>query len=48
LNIARYVDTFEQEEEIDLKAVQAEIRGLEKQLADTRSEIIQRLAALGL
>lgn len=32
LNIPRYVDTFEEEEEIDIEAVQAEIDGLEKEL----------------
>ena len=30
LNIPRYVDTFEEEEEIDLAAVQAEIDALDK------------------
>ncbi len=38
LNIPRYVDTFEPEPEVDLQAVQNEIRDLEKQLAQTREE----------
>jgi len=32
LNIPRYVDTFEEEEEIDIDAVQKEIDQLEKEL----------------
>ncbi len=38
LNIPRYVDTFEPEPEVDLQAVQNEIRDLEKQLAQTREK----------
>lgn len=48
LNISRYVDTFEAEEEIDLKAVQEEISALESQLIATREEIARQLAALQL
>jgi type I restriction enzyme M protein len=38
LNIPRYVDTFEHEPEVDLQAVQNEIRDLEEQLAKTRNK----------
>ncbi len=47
LNIPRYVDTFEEEEEIDIAAVQQEIDDLEKQLADTRREMMKHLKDLG-
>ena len=33
LNISRYIDNFEEEEEVNIKAVQKEIEGLEKELA---------------
>ncbi len=39
LNIPRYVDTFEPEPEVDLQAVQNEIRDLERQLAETREKM---------
>lgn len=39
LNIPRYVDTFEEEVEIDIVAVQAEITALESELADVRSKM---------
>ncbi|RTM03891.1 MAG: type I restriction-modification system subunit M [Hyphomicrobiales bacterium] len=48
LNIPRYVDTFEPEPEINLQAVQDEIRGLEEQLATVRAEINDHLVALGI
>jgi type I restriction enzyme M protein len=48
LNIPRYVDTFEEEEEIDIKAVQEEISTLETDLASTRKEITHYLKELGL
>ena len=47
LNIPRYVDTFEEEEEIDIAAVQREIDDLEGQLAETRKEMARYLNALG-
>ncbi len=47
LNIPRYVDTFEEEEEIDIAAVQQEIEDLEKQLAETRKEMANYLHELG-
>lgn len=48
LNIPRYVDTFEEEEEVDIAAVQAEIEGLEKELAQVRGEMADCLKELGL
>jgi type I restriction enzyme M protein len=39
LNIPRYVDTFEEEAEVDIVAVQKEIDGLEKELSKVQSEI---------
>jgi len=48
LNIPRYVDTFEEEEEIDIKAVQREIAQLEAELAETRKEMDKYLRELGL
>jgi type I restriction enzyme M protein len=39
LNIPRYVDTFEEEIEVDIVAVQAEITSLESELADVRSKM---------
>lgn len=47
LNIPRYVDTFEEEEEIDIKAVQKEIEDLECELAKTRAEMQKYLSELG-
>lgn len=43
LNIPRYVDTFEEEEEIDVDAVQAEIDQLEKELAEVRKQMAKKL-----
>lgn len=48
LNISRYVDTFEEEEEIDIKAVEAEIENLEAELADVRTMMKGYLKELGL
>lgn len=48
LNIPRYVDTFEPEPEVDLQAVQNEIRDLEKQLAETREKMNLYLKELGI
>ena len=39
LNIPRYVDTFEEEDEIDIAAVQGEIDQLEKELAQVRGKM---------
>ncbi|MDX9703255.1 MAG: type I restriction-modification system subunit M [Candidatus Auribacterota bacterium] len=43
LNIPRYVDTFEEEEEIDIDAVQNEIEDLEKELALVRKKMTDKL-----
>jgi type I restriction enzyme M protein len=43
LNIPRYVDTFEEEEEIDIDAVQLEIDALEKELAEVRVKMAGKL-----
>ena len=48
LNVSRFVDTYEPEPLIDLKAVQREVLGLERELADVRKEMDAALAALGL
>ncbi|KAB2800012.1 type I restriction-modification system subunit M [Brucella anthropi] len=48
LNIPRYIDTFEAEQEIDLAAVQSEIFDLEQQLAESRARINVYLRELGL
>jgi len=43
LNIPRYVDTFEEEEEIDIDAVQLEIEALEKELAEVRGKMAEKV-----
>src|SRR5450432_843551 len=48
LNIPRYVDTFEAEDAVDLKAVQMEIDGLESQLTDVKARMAAYLKELGL
>ena len=48
LNIPRYVDTFEEEEEIDIKAVQEEIESLEKELIIVRKKMGKHLKELNL
>jgi type I restriction enzyme M protein len=48
LNIPRYVDTFEAEKEVDLKAVQKEIETLEGQLSEVRKQMKAYLEELGL
>jgi type I restriction enzyme M protein len=47
LNIPRYVDTFEEEAEIDLMAVRREREVLKKQLADLEVEMDKYLKELG-
>lgn len=47
LNIPRYVDTFEEEEEIDLMAVRAEREQLKAQLASLEDEMTDYLTELG-
>ncbi len=48
LNIPRYVDTFEEEAEIDLGAVKQEIASLESQLTAVRAKMDGYLKELGL
>jgi len=48
LNIPRYVDTFEEEEDIDIPAVQKEIQEIETELAATQKELNKHLAELKL
>lgn len=48
LNIPRYVDTFEEEEEVDIPAVQREIEELEKELNEVKSEMNKYLKELGI
>ena len=46
LNIPRYVDTFEEEAEVDIAAVQTEINELEDELVKVQAEINQYLTQL--
>lgn len=48
LNIPRYVDSYEEEEEIDIKAVEAEIGRLEGELVEVRAKMKKYLKALGI
>jgi type I restriction enzyme M protein len=48
LNIPRYVDTFEEEAEIDVAAVQREIDQLEMELAEVRVRMREHLKLLGV
>jgi len=48
LNIPRYVDTFEEEEEVDIASVKAEIAGIEKELADVQAQMAKYLKELGV
>ena len=48
LNIPRYVDTFEEEEIIDLEKVNAEIADLKAQIAAVEAEMAQCMKELGL
>lgn len=47
LNIPRYVDTFEEEEEVDIPAVQKEIEQLEGELTQVRLKMDEYLKELG-
>ena len=47
LNIPRYVDTFEEEEEVDIAAVQQEIDAIEEELVKTRTKMKPYLKELG-
>ena len=48
LNIPRYIDTFEEEEQVDIKEVHTEIVDLKKQLAETEAKMEQYLNELNL
>ena len=48
LNIPRYVDTFEEEEPIDIQAVMADIKKLEAERAELDKEIEVYLKELGI
>jgi type I restriction enzyme M protein len=48
LNIPRYVDTFEEEEEIDVAAVEREIETLEAELVQVRARMKEYLKELGV
>ena len=48
LNIPRYVDTFEEEEPIDIHAVMKEIKDLEAKRAELDKEIEVYLKELGI
>lgn len=48
LNIPRYVDTFEEEEEIDVAALQKEIKQIESELATVRGKMDEYLKELGI
>lgn len=47
LNIPRYVDTFEEEPEVDIAKVQTEIDTLEKELVTVQKEMKKYLTELG-
>lgn len=47
LNIPRYVDTFEEEKDIDITAVQQEIKQIETELTKTQAEMNRYLKELG-
>ncbi|MEX1003447.1 MAG: type I restriction-modification system subunit M [Crocinitomicaceae bacterium] len=48
LNIPRYVDTFEEEEPVDLQAVSQELKALNKEMAETDKEIEKYCNELGI
>lgn len=48
LNIPRYVDTFEEEEPIDIDVVQAEIAATEKEIAEVQAKMNEFLKKLGI
>ncbi len=47
LNIPRYVDTFEEEEQVDIEATHQEIEQLETELSDIRKQMDEYLKELG-
>ncbi len=48
LNIPRYVDTFEEEELIDIKEVQSNIKSIKSELKDVEKQMEQYMKELGL
>ncbi|HDC7600183.1 TPA: SAM-dependent DNA methyltransferase, partial [Staphylococcus aureus] len=48
LNIPRYVDTFEEEEPIDLEQVQQDLKNIDKEIAQVEQEINTYLKELGV
>ncbi len=48
LNIPRYIDTFEEEEQVDIKELHTEIVDLKKQLAETEAKMEHYLKELNL
>ena len=48
LNIPRYVDTFEEEEPIDLDQVQQDLKNIDKEIAEIEQEINAYLKELGV
>ncbi|MEA3392449.1 MAG: N-6 DNA methylase, partial [Candidatus Marinimicrobia bacterium] len=48
LNIPRYVDTFEEEELIDIKEVQKNIREIKKELEEAEKKMEEYMKGLGL
>ncbi|MDE5853512.1 MAG: type I restriction-modification system subunit M [Ruminococcus sp.] len=48
LNIPRYVDTFEEEEPVDINEVKANIANIEKELAEVQAKMDEYLRELGL
>ena len=48
LNIPRYVDTFEEEEPVDLEAVAKDLKNLDKEIAETDKTIAQFCNELGI
>lgn len=48
LNIPRYVDTFEEEEPVDMEAVKENIANIKKELKEVEAQMEKYLKELGL
>jgi len=48
LNIPRYVDTFEEEEPVNIKTTQEEIKTIKLQIEAVEQKLEQHLAELGI
>ena len=48
MNIPRYVDTFEEEEMVDIDEVQRNIANIESELAEVQAQMKSYLEELGL